>query len=254
MMIRQAQLQQNFSRAASHYDLHARLQQQWRQELFARALAHAAPHPVTLVDVGSGPGAFAQAWRAQRPQDHVLNLDIAYGMCVQAHTHAPSVQASACALPLRDASVDLLVSSLCLQWVEDLPKAMAEMARVLRPGGAAMLMTLGAQTLQELRAMDGALRLLPMRDVAAYSEAAAHAKLLLHTSEQRLQAVPYADLSALLHSMRAIGAGAAFDAPALRLSPGRYKALAQAYAQQHPHAGGGVVASWQPLYMHLVKE
>ncbi|PZP84332.1 MAG: hypothetical protein DI582_09015 [Azospirillum brasilense] len=254
MLIQQAQLQRNFSRAAAQYGTHAQLQQQWRTELFERALAHAASGNMRVLDVGSGPGAFAQAWRAQRPQDHVLNLDIAYGMCVQAHLHAPSLQASATALPLRDGSVDLLVSALCLQWVDDLPRAMAEMARVLKPGAAAMVMTLGAQTLQELRTLDGALRLLPMRDATEYAAAAERAGLVVRTCEQRLQPVAYADLKALLHSMRAIGAGAAFTTPATRLTPGRFHALAQAYAQHHPHALGGVVGSWQPLYVHLVKE
>jgi len=254
MMIQYAQLQQNFSRAAAQYGTHAQLQQQWRNELFERAFPHAGNASMTVLDVGSGPGAFSRAWRTQRPQDVVLNLDIAFGMCMQARSHALSIQASACALPMRDGSVDMLVSTLCLQWVDDLPGAMAEIARVLKPRAVAMVMTLGAQTLQELRALNGALRLLPMRDMVEYTHAAEQAGLAVNAHEQRMQPVAYANLMALLHSMRAIGAGAAFTTPATRLTPGRFNALAQAYAERYPHTLGGVVGSWQPLYLHLVKE
>ena len=57
----------------------------------------------------------------------------------------------AAALPLPDASVDLLFSSLCLQWLDDVPAVLNEFRRVLRPGGRMMLATFGPQTLIELR-------------------------------------------------------------------------------------------------------
>jgi malonyl-CoA O-methyltransferase len=55
-------------------------------------------------------------------------------------------------LPLADASVDVIFSNLALQWCEDLPGAMCEIARVLVRGGCAAICTLGADTLWELRA------------------------------------------------------------------------------------------------------
>ncbi len=62
------------------------------------------------------------------------------------------VQADIADVPLPDASVDLVVCSHVLEHVEDDRGAMAEMARVLRPGGAAVLLVplaIGGPTLED---------------------------------------------------------------------------------------------------------
>jgi malonyl-CoA O-methyltransferase len=55
-------------------------------------------------------------------------------------------------LPLGAESVGLVWSNLALQWVNDLPRAFAEMYRVLAPGGLLMFSTFGPDTLRELKA------------------------------------------------------------------------------------------------------
>ena len=55
-------------------------------------------------------------------------------------------------LPVAGSAVDLVFSSLMLQWCNDLDAAFAEAARVLRPGGLFIFATLGPDTLRELRA------------------------------------------------------------------------------------------------------
>src|SRR3546814_20909946 len=59
--------------------------------------------------------------------------------------------ADAAALPLADASIDLLFSNLCLQWLPDLPAVFAGFRRVMRPGGRLLLSSFGPRTLNELR-------------------------------------------------------------------------------------------------------
>jgi malonyl-CoA O-methyltransferase len=59
--------------------------------------------------------------------------------------------ADATRLPLPGASVDLIFSSLMLQWCEDLDASFAEFRRVLRPGGLLLFSTFGPDTLLELR-------------------------------------------------------------------------------------------------------
>ena len=54
-------------------------------------------------------------------------------------------------LPLRDRSFDMVWSNLALHWTH-LPSVLAEVYRVLRPGGVFMFSTLGPDTLKELRA------------------------------------------------------------------------------------------------------
>ena len=60
--------------------------------------------------------------------------------------------AEAEALPLPEASVDLVFSNLMLPWCEDLDAVFAEVARVLRPRGLFTFTTFGPDTLVELRA------------------------------------------------------------------------------------------------------
>ena len=53
--------------------------------------------------------------------------------------------------PFADASFDLIVSSLVLHWTADLPGALAQLRRALRPDGLFLAAMLGGQTLIELR-------------------------------------------------------------------------------------------------------
>src|SRR6266513_4101 len=55
------------------------------------------------------------------------------------------------ALPFRDASLDLVVSALALQFVNDLPGTLIQIRRTLRPDGLLLAALAGGDTLTELR-------------------------------------------------------------------------------------------------------
>jgi malonyl-CoA O-methyltransferase len=59
--------------------------------------------------------------------------------------------ADAEALPLRNASVDLVFSSLMLQWCHDLEAVFSGIRQIMRPGGLLLFSSLGPGTLMELR-------------------------------------------------------------------------------------------------------
>jgi SAM-dependent methyltransferase len=63
----------------------------------------------------------------------------------------PLVVADAEALPLRDESVDLVVSGLALQWIDDLPGTLIQIRRALKPDGLFLGALIGGETLTELR-------------------------------------------------------------------------------------------------------
>jgi arsenite methyltransferase len=95
----------------------------------------------TALDVGSGPGdVTASLAYAVGSDGLVLGVDISEPMltrAVRAHS-VPQVgflRADAQRLPLRDATVDAVSSMLVLQLVPEPALALAEMVRVLRPGG-----------------------------------------------------------------------------------------------------------------------
>lgn len=251
MKIAAQQVQENFSRAAARYDAHASLQKSWRQRVLAHGIALFADK-ATLLDIGCGTGAFTAEARLVHPGWNVTGLDVAPGMCRVAAQQGKVIEADATSMPLGDASYDGVVSSLCLQWVADLPKALGEMHRVLKPGAYAVVMTLGSETLQELRLLAPSLRLLPMQSVAQYRALAMQAGFEIVAIDAPVERYAYPSVSALLRSFRQIGAQAAFENPAQGIKPSEYRTLADNYRRKHA-VGDGVAASWQPLLLILRK-
>jgi ubiquinone/menaquinone biosynthesis C-methylase UbiE len=101
----------------------------------------------TLVDVGAGTGILAVAALRRWPRLKVVAVDASRGMLRLAREGAVTAGEAvagrltlrlgdAAALPLRDGSADVVVSSFVLQLVPDRTAALADVRRVLRPGGA----------------------------------------------------------------------------------------------------------------------
>jgi arsenite methyltransferase len=103
------------------------------------------------LDVGSGPGnVTASLARAAGPDGLALGVDISEPMLAravraEAGPQVGFIRADAQRLPLRDNTVDAVISAAVLQLIPDHAAAVAEMARVLRPGGrlAIMVPTVG---------------------------------------------------------------------------------------------------------------
>jgi arsenite methyltransferase len=103
------------------------------------------------LDVGSGPGnVTAQLARAAGPDGLALGVDISEPMLTravnaQAGPNVGFLRADAQQLPLRDDTVDAVTSLAVLQLIPDPSATLAEMARVLKPGGrmAVMVPTAG---------------------------------------------------------------------------------------------------------------
>ena len=113
--------------------------------------------PSRILDVGSGPGRASGVMKGRWPKSEVIALDIALPMLRQVPKHTrfwrpvKRVCAEAAHLPFADNSIDLIFSNLCLQWVPDLPAALAEFRRVLREDGLLLFSSFGPDTLIELR-------------------------------------------------------------------------------------------------------
>jgi ubiquinone/menaquinone biosynthesis C-methylase UbiE len=87
-----------------------------------------------VLEVGCGTGLILG--RVAQFARRAAGVDLSGGMLAKAADRRLSVaQASATALPVRDASFDVAYSFKVLAHVQDIRTAMAEMARVVRPGG-----------------------------------------------------------------------------------------------------------------------
>ncbi|HEX4818595.1 MAG TPA: class I SAM-dependent methyltransferase [Acidimicrobiales bacterium] len=104
-------------------------------EWWSWVLDHAEwPEGAVVLDVGCGPGNYLQRVRG-------VGIDLSEGMAREAKQHAPTSVGDVCALPVRAASIDRLLAPHMLYHAPDLDAAASELARVLRPGGVALVVT-----------------------------------------------------------------------------------------------------------------
>lgn len=143
-----------FDRIAPRYDRLNRLlsfgtDRSWRAR--ATLLARLGPGE-RAVDVGVGTGDLALGLlEASHPSARVVGIDLSARMLAISRRRLArmgvgpryaAVIGTGERLPLPDASVDRVVSGFTLRNVGDLPRALGEMRRVLRPGGRVVLLEL----------------------------------------------------------------------------------------------------------------
>ena len=210
-----ARLRASFERASRGYEAAAGLQAQVAAELLERLeLFRFAPQVV--LDLGSGTGRVTGELKRRYPRACVIALDLAPGMLREARRHRrpwrrfERVCGDALRLPLADGSVDLIFSNLMLQWCEPLAVALAEVRRVLRPGGFFALSTLGPDTLHELRSAwaqaDGYNHVNRFADMPEVGDALMRAGLMEPVLDVDRIELGYPDVLSLMHELKAIGA------------------------------------------------
>ena len=128
----------------------------------------------------------------------------------------PAVVADEEALPFADASLDLVVSALSLQSVNDLPGALVQIRRALKPDGLFLAALLGGDTLTELREsfaaaeteIEGGVspRVAPFVDVRDLGALLQRAGFALPVTDVDRLTVRYATPFALMHDLRRMGA------------------------------------------------
>lgn len=114
-----------------------------------------AAAPERILEVGCGWGELA-AWIAQDTGAEMIATDLSPRMVELARARGLDARvADVQALPFDDESFDAVVAAWMLYHVPDLERGLAELARVLRPGGALFVATNSRYHLQELRGLVG---------------------------------------------------------------------------------------------------
>ena len=231
-------IRRDFDRASATYDASAVLQARVRQQLLER-LDWIAFDPEVVVDLGCGTGHAALALGARWPRARIIAVDIAPGMLREAarHDEASRIErlcADALALPLPDASVDLLFCNLMLQWCDDLDAAFAEIGRVLRPRGALTFTTLGPDTLMELRdawhEVDDHTHVSPFADMHDIGDGLVRAGFAEPVLDVVRYTLTYRNLYSLMRDLKAIGAqNATAGRPRGLTGKQKLRAVEQAY-------------------------
>ena len=268
-----SEVRRAFDHAAASYDAHAVLQREVCDRLLAR-LDYMTLQPERVLDVGCGTGYGLAHLRQRYAAAELCALDIAPAMLHAARLRLPqpgwlqralpgvlkrSAQShhAICAdmdrLPLADSSIDLVWSSLALQWAHDLEATLKGLHRVLAPGGLLIFATFGPDTLKELRAafaaVDDAPHVNRFIDLHDIGDMLVHAGFASPVMEMDMLTLTYADLKTLMRDLKGIGAhNAAASRKRGLLGKSAWARLEQAYESNR--AEGRLPATFEVIYGH----
>jgi SAM-dependent methyltransferase len=164
------------------------------------------------------------------------------------------------ALPFADASLDLAVSALALQFINDLPGVLVQIRRALKPDGLFLAALLGGETLTELRQsfaaaeseVEGGIspRVAPFADLRDLGALLQRAGFALPVTDTDRLTVRYDSAFALMHDLRRMGAANALCAR--RRTPLRRATLirmAELYAQRFADPDGRLRATFEVVWL-----
>jgi malonyl-CoA O-methyltransferase len=175
--------------------------------------------PSVVLDLGAGTGRLTGDLKRRYRRALVIALDLAPGMLREGRRHQQffrrfeRVCGDAMRLPIAAQSVDVVVSSLMLQWCDPPDQVFAEIRRILKPEGFFAFSTFGPDTLRELRSAwaqaDGARaynhvnHFVDMHDIGDALVRAGLSEPVLDVDRMELT---YPDTLALMRDLKAIGA------------------------------------------------
>lgn len=159
------------------------------------------------------------------------------------------------ALAFKAASIDLAISALSLQFADDLPGALVQIRRALRPDGLLLASLIGGDSLYELREafvaaeaeIEGGAspRVMPFADVRSLGGLLQRAGLALPVVDVDRITVGYANPVALMHDLRAMGAtNVLLDRSRRFLRRATLERMIEIYAERFARPDGRIPATF----------
>ena len=205
-----------------------------------------------VVDLSARPGPFARLLADSVAATRVGAVRVSGDQTARA---APG----AAPLDLAGQSQDLVVSLMSLHWANDLPGALAQIRRALRPDGLFLGTLLGAGTLKELRAAltqaelevrGGAqARVSPFADGFDGAALLQRAGLALPVSDVDRLTVRYPDLYALIRDLRAMGETNALAGAIRPMTRGMLARAAELYVERYGDDDGRIPATFEIIHL-----
>jgi SAM-dependent methyltransferase len=176
------------------------------------------------------------------------------------HWTGPAIAVDEEALPYAPESFDLVVSVLSLHAVNDLPGALVQIRRALKPDGLFIAALFGGETLKELRTSFAAAeaeisggispRVAPFADVRELGGLLQRADFALPVADVERTVVRYLELDRLFSDLRALGETNALAGRRTGLlSRKLLAALAAEYAARFADADGKLRATFDIVYL-----
>jgi malonyl-CoA O-methyltransferase len=257
-IIDKRQARRAFNRAAASYDAAAELQNEIGDRMVER-LDYIRLQPNRILDLGSGTGFFSAALLKRYRKADVIALDLAENMLQQVQSRCGWFRKPRCvcadgeSLPFLDDSFDFIFSNLMLQWCIDLEATLAELRRVLAPGGLLMFTTFGPDTLRELRAswaaVDGYSHVNTFIDMHDVGDSLVRTQWAEPVMDSERITVTYRELRSLMQDLKHIGAhNVTLDRPRGLVGRQRMQWLAEAYEKYR--VDEVLPASYEVVYGH----
>lgn len=246
-------------RAIPGYADFAFLEQEVAERLAERLDDIRRRFPVAL-ELGARSGALGRLLRASGKVDTLIQADLAPAWARERADDGPAVAVDEEALPFADGSLDAVFGALSLHWVNDLPGALAQIRRALKPDGLLLMAMLGGDTLVELRdalfeaesEVTGGVspRVSPFADLRDVAGLLQRAGFALPVADADTIPVTYETAFHLMRDLRGMGeANSVLERRRRFSSRALFARAAEIYAARFAGPDGRVPARFQVLYL-----
>jgi len=248
-----SQVRSAFNKASSNYDEHAFLQKEIASRLDAKLEVISGKSDVIL-DLGAGTGLLSKQLSKRFPSSQLICLDFAQASL----KHNPSnnkLCADAYQLPLADNSVDMVISSLMMQWCPDLKQLFSEIHRVLKNDGLILFSTFGPDTLKELKkswsVVDSETHVNTFTDMHDIGDQMLGAGFQSPVMEMEKLTLTYQTVTDLLRDLKAIGAQTVNTRSKFLMGKDKFQLMIKMY--EFYRKDGKLPATYEVIYGHAWK-
>jgi malonyl-CoA O-methyltransferase len=242
-----------FNKASGQYDEHAFLQKEIATRLDAKLDVISGESSVIL-DLGAGTGLLSKQLSKRFPDSQLICLDFAQAS-LNYNPSSNKICADAYQLPLADNSVDMVISSLMMQWCPDLKQLFSEIHRVLKNNGLILFSTFGPDTLKELKkswlVVDSDTHVNTFTDMHDIGDQMLGAGFQSPVMEMETLTLTYQTVTDLLRDLKAIGAQTVSTRSKSLMGKNKFQLMIKMYESYRKD--GKLPATYEVIYGHAWK-
>jgi len=248
-----SQVRTAFNKASNNYEDHAFLQKEVANRLDQK-LNIISSNSAVILDLGAGTGLLSQQLSERFTDSTIIALDFAQNSLKNNSTNK-KICADAYHLPLADNSVDLVISSLMMQWCPDLKQLFSEIHRVLKNDGLILFSTFGPDTLKELKkswsVVDNDTHVNTFTDMHDIGDQLLNTGFQSPVMEMETLTLTYQTVTDLLRDLKAIGAQSVGNRSKSLTGKDKFKLMVEMY--ESFRKDGKLPATYEVIYGHAWK-
>lgn len=239
-------INQDFSKAAKIYEKEAELQNRVSDEI-CELIKPLINNDNLIVDIGCGTGRIARNLIKYINPKQIYQTDLADEMLLQAVKNGAFTRCCDMHnMTFKDAMFDIVVSSLAIQWSNNLNQILNEILRVTQNNGKICLATLGDKTFAELKNID--LKKIRLLDFLAHKKIVEIANSLGLQTKSKIIKLDYPNFLEFFKKMKKIGANYKGEKSASFLGKNFFTDLKKSYHIKYPEKEN-ITISWEVIFI-----